>query len=474
MKIAQDWICPLSLPGKHSLRPLPYLLAVACALPLPTAAQVAASSSADSHQAPPPETTDTTEPDVDIAKPGTSPGRSVKPTAEIPVPGTPFRLGDFVVLPKIDITWLRDSNVYSSNTNELSDTAWMYSPSIMLQSAWSNHALNFNASGDLTRYRTYKSEDTDDYRVSGEGRYDVNVDTSVYGGLRHAREHEDRESPSVRNGLTPTIYKQAQYYFGVLRQFGRTSFRLAGNALRLNFDDVDFITSGGSVGTINNDDRDRWQYVGGIRLGYELSPRLESYLQAAVDNRSYVDKRDDLGYERDSDGERYLLGMRWNIPREVKLDAYAGWMEQDFVDPRFNDIAAPILGLAAQWAIGERNTVSIHLDRTIEETTVTSTPAPGVVRVSSGFLNTYASAGVEHRFTEKLAIRLSGSASRAEYEEVNRRDDYTGVSVGGVYRIHPNLFIDLSASERKLKSSVPGENFTRQFVFARIAVPLSH
>ncbi|MGA8006266.1 MAG: outer membrane beta-barrel protein [Burkholderiales bacterium] len=410
----------------------------------------------------------------ETVSPGPAPGRTVKPEEPVVATGTPFSAGSFLVYPEIDATWMYDDNLYYSNSNPVSDHAWIYSPAIWAQSNWTRHALNFYAAWDSTRYQRYGSEDSDDWRVSGEGRYDFNADTNVYGGARFSQDHEDRESPDARNGLTPTKYYQRRFYGGFFHQLGRVSVRVAGTAQHLNYDDVNFVTGSGAINIINNDDRDRWQYTGGVRLGYEASPRIEPYLQLALDNRRYDAPLDDLSYQRDSDGRRYLVGVRWNVPRKVKLDAFAGRLKQDYADARFNDVSAPVAGAALVWAVGPRTIVSAYVDRTVEETTVTYTPTPGNVLVSSSYLNTYVSAGLEHRFTDKLSGRINGSISRVAYEGFDRTDDYKGGNIGLVYRLHRNLFLDLNLAARKLESSLPSENFTKRMVFVRIAVPLSH
>ena len=175
-----------------------------------------------------------------------------------------------------------------------------------------------------------------------------------------------------------------------------------------------------------------------------------------------------------TDGTRVLGGVRWNVPRKVKLDAFAGRLKQDYADPRFKDVSAPLVGAALVWSVGARTIVSAYVDRTIEETTVTYTPTPGNVLVSSSYLNTYVSAGIEHRFTDKLTGRINGSVSRVKYEGFDRTDDYRGGNIGLVYRLHRNLFIDLNLAARKLDSDLPSENFTKRMAFVRIAVPFSH
>jgi len=422
----------------------------------------------------------TVEPEAPVEVPaepaltGPAPGRAVKTTEPVSATGAPFQVGSYLVYPEMDVTWMNDSNVFYTNQSPQSDDAMIYSPAIWVQSNWAKHALNFYASGDWTRYRKFTTEDTDDYRASAEGRYDFSADSNVYGGAHVGQEHEDRESPDARNGLIPTKYYVQRYYAGVFRQMERLSLRVAGTAQHLDYRDVPFVTGSGAINIINNDDRDRWQYAGGVRLGWEASQRIEPYLQVAFDNRVYDIVPDDLGYQKNSTGQRYLAGVRWNVPRKVKLDAFGGYMTQDYKDTRLNSVDAPLYGAALLWAMGERTTFSAYVDRTIEETTVTNTPSPGVVLVASSYLNTYASAGVTHRFTDRFSGRVNGSWSRVDYQGFSRTDDYSSGTVGLLYKLHRYLYIDVSFSERRLDSSLPNENFAKRMTFVRAAIPFSH
>ena len=413
-------------------------------------------------------------PPPDAAKPGLAPGRSVRSSGAPSATATPFSAGSFLIYPELDATFMYDDNLYFTPKPTVSDHAWIYSSAIWVQSNWTEHALNFYAATDSTRYQNYKTEDSDDYRFSSEGRYDFNADTNLYGGAYFGRSHEDRESPSASNGLTPTTYYQRRFYGGFFRQSDRFTFRIAGTAQHLDYRDVSFITGSGAINIINNDDRDRWQYTGGIRIGYEVSPRFEPYVQIAFDNRRYYTVPDDHGDNRNSTGQRYLAGLRWNLSGMLKLDAFAGWLSQDYSDARFSTVNAPAFGGVLQWEATQRTTVSVLLDRTIEETNVTYTPSPGTVLVASSYLNTFASTGIQHRFTNQFSIRASASASRVEYEGIPRADDYYGLSLGTNYRLHKNLFLDFSINERKLNSNAPTQDFAKHTVFARITLPFSH
>jgi hypothetical protein len=367
--------------------------------------------------------------------------------------------------------------VYYTNQS-ISDHAMIYSPAAWLQSNWSRHALNFYAAADLTRYDRYTSENTQDWRFSAEGRYDINPDTNFYGGARRSQEHQDRESPDARNGVTPTPYLVDKAYGGFFKHFERVSLRIAGTWQHLNYDDVAFFPgSGGAWRYINNDDRDRHQYTGGVRLGYEYSPNLEPYVLAAFDDRRYDNKPDDLGYVRDSNGQRYVVGLRYTMPKALKLDAFAGNLKQNFEDSQMQDVSAPVFGGSLLWAATPKLRMTVNMDRTVEETTLTQTLSDGpppVIVVASSYTNTFSSVGANYSLTDKLALRGNVSYSESKYNGLERTDKYYGAGVGMEYRLGRHFNLDLNYAYRNLNSSAEGENFIKRQFFLGLVFPLSH
>lgn len=402
--------------------------------------------------------------------PTPSPGRRPQEPAE-PVKTGPFQLGSFLLYPELSLTGFYDSNVFYSYGKRFDDYAAVLSPALWLQSNWDKHALNFHAGADFTRYDKFDTEDTDDYRVSAEGRYDFSIDSNVYGGIRYGRDHEDRESPDARNGVEPTLYYTGRGYVGYFRQIEQFSVRIAGTAQHLSYDDVDIITGQGPR-LLFNGDRDRWQYTGGVRVGYEVSPRVEPFVQLSIDNRSYDEKTDELGFKHDSDGWRALGGVRYNLPRQVKLEAFAGYLDQNYDDSRFKDVSDPVLGGSLQWQASDRLRISAYMDRSVEETTVFETTP--VLKEASSYLNTYVGFGASYRLLPDLTLQANASYSNADYKGISREDDYTSAGFGLVYRIERRLYLDVSYLHRHLDSSLPQENFDKNQIFVRLTAPLQH
>jgi hypothetical protein len=250
--------------------------------------------------------------------------------------------------------------------------------------------------------------------------------------------------------------------------------RIGGTWQHLDYEDVPFIPTSLVPRFINNDDRDRSQYTGGVRVGYEISPRVEPYVQVAFDNRRYDNQPDDASFSRNSDGGRYLAGVRWNVPKKLKLDAFGGYMSQNYSDPRLQSVSTPAFGASLMWAALTDLTVSAYLDRTVEETTLTQTLATGEILAASSYTNTYTSIGANYRLTGKLVLQGNVSYSEAKYNGLPRNDDYYGAGAGLIYKLSKNAYIDLSYAYRNLHSSVPAENFIKRQTFLGLAFPISN
>jgi len=411
------------------------------------------------------------------AEPGAAPVRRTQPAQRAPERAVPYQAGSFLLYPELGMALMYDSNVFATNDAHVSDWATTMSPALWLQSNWDQHALNFYGAADLTYYRDEDNENTQDWRLSTEGRYDFTRDANAYGGAWWSRDHEDRESPDGRNGLFPTLYYTFAGYGGYFQQFHEFSVRVGGRAEHLTFQNVATASPGFPV--LINDDRDRWRYTGGARFGYEFTPRFEGFVQLAVDNRRYDRKPDDFvvtggGFFRDSDGERAYVGARFNVPRVVKAEAYVGYLHQDYEDSRLDDVSKPGFGANILWNAGDKTRVSFYLDRTIEETTVFRSGF-----VASSYVNTFGGLTVSHRLIDKLTVYGNLFASRAAYQGIVRTDDYAGGALGAAYRVNKNFLWDLSYSYRQLNSSapqpivsgplraLPGEDFQRSQVFLR-------
>ncbi|MCP5373476.1 MAG: outer membrane beta-barrel protein [Hyphomicrobiales bacterium] len=373
-----------------------------------------------------------------------------QPRGRTTAAATGLALGSFTVHPTLTLSETYDDNIFSTRAMTVDDFVTVITPALAVESQWDRHLLKVNADAGVVRYADNGAEDHENYSAAVDGRYDLTDNANLFAGAAYALEHEGRESADDVSGSEPTRFDRVNAYAGAFARRGNASVRAGGTFRRLDFDDVP-----ATGGMINNDDRDRRVYTGGVWAGYVVMPRVELYGQAAVDVRRYDSAVDDAGFDRDSDGQRYLGGVKVELRRGVKADLYAGYLTQDYDDPRLADVTAPLIGAKVEIPATAATTITGYLDRTLSETTLAG--ASGSVYTSVGLK-------VGHDLTPDLRLNLDASYGNDDYRGIKRSDDILQLGLGLKYGVTPNLSLGASYGYRNRDSDVLGQNYSGQQV----------
>ena len=370
-----------------------------------------------------------------------------------------LQLGPLSVNPAITVSEGFDDNVFSTRNRKVDDFLTVVAPRVDVEASGSDFEVKLNAGAEIGRYRENDRENYDDYFVGGEGRYRFSPDSSVFGGLTYAYDHEERESPNDVNGLEPTIYDDVQAFLGAANRFGLINTRLGVTFQRLDFDDV--VAAGG--GQINNDDRDRDQFTAGGRFGYQLTPRHEVFGQVAADVRDYSSRVDDLGLDRDSDGYSAAIGLRYERDRTFEAEVLGGYMAQDYDDRQLKTIGAWDASALLNWRVAPNTTLKGFFDRTIEETTV----------FASGYVNTGLGASVERLIRPDLSAEIGLAHYDSDYYGNGRKDEVVIYTLGGRYYLTPNFFTGVDFRHVERDSNDPGEDYNDNLLLLRLGAELA-
>jgi hypothetical protein len=372
-----------------------------------------------------------------------------------------LRLGSFIVYPEVRLTEIYDDNIFATRSGEVGDLVSVLTPSIALKSDWKRHRLNFRAGTELSRYANYHSENTSDYWLDMDGRYDLSGNANVFGGLGYSRNHEDRSSPDDVNGTEPVVYFESSAYAGLFRQFDRFSLRAGGTFERLDFRDVPAI--GGSI--INNDDRDRDVSTGGARLGYRLDSGAEVFGQASVDTRRYAHTPDDNGTDRNSDGYRLAAGVKRSLGDNASGEFFVGWLKQNYVDPAIPDVSVPDFGARVRWQASPKTSVSTNLSRSLEETTLYDST---LMKAASSYIYTRLRLSAEHQLQPRLSVNGLLLAGHSDYQGLNRTDDLYVAGVGLKYRLTKQVYLEADYRFLNRNSTDAAADYYRNQVFLRL------
>lgn len=369
-----------------------------------------------------------------------------------------IRAGSFFFFPRATVVEEYNDNIFATEHNREDDFITQLSPGLSVESDWNNHALNFGAEGDFGIYAKHNSENYQDYAFVTDGRLDITRDAQLSGGGGATRRHEDRGNPDSDFGAKdPTVYYQYDAFATYFQQFGRFSATVDGQFFRRDYDDNENLQGQ----NINNDDRDRNVYGGGIRGGYEIIPAYEAFVRFDANNRVYDETPDDTGVKRDSWGYGIVGGLAFDISGITVGDVYFGYRDQIY-DRDLSNISGPTGGMSLDWNVTPLTTVGANIARTIEETTETG---------ASGYWATAGTLRVDHELLRNVLLNVSGGVTNNDYEGIARNDFIYRAGIGGRYLLNRHFSATLNyVFTRRDSKDAPGgdEDYTENRVLIGI------
>jgi hypothetical protein len=239
--------------------------------------------------------------------------------------------------------------------------------------------------------------------------------------------------------------------------FGRINASLAGSFDRFSYDDPDAV--GG--GTVVEHDRDRDVYEGTLRVGYEIVPQYEAFVQSSYNRRVYDGTESGTGVDRDSQGYGLAVGMEVDFGGIVFGDFFAGYRYQDYEDSSLDSFGGFGGGADITWNVTELTTITGLLSGDIRETTQAG---------ASGRLVTTGQVGVDHELLRNLILGGNVRLTRDDYEGINRTDWIYGAGADATYLINRYLQAGASYQFRQRDAESSTNDFTNHIFLIRLGL----
>jgi hypothetical protein len=371
------------------------------------------------------------------------------------------RVGSFVLFPSMTVQEQYETNIYATSNNEKDDFITRVMPGVTLRSDWNNHQLVLQTGGDIGFYADHTKEDFQDYFVGGNGRIDVRRSTQLNLGARYRHTHESRESPDDPGPNTADEPTQLNIYSATTslrHDFGRINATVGGSFDRLSFEDPDAAVGGG---TINEHDRDRDVYVGTVRVGYQIQPQYEAFVQGSYNKRVYDGTEAGTGIDRDSQGYGASVGMEVDFGGIVFGDFFAGYRYQDYEDSSLDSFGGFGGGADLTWNVTGLTTVTALFTGDIRETTQTG---------ASGRLVTTGEIGVDHELMRNVILGGNINLTRDDYEGISRTDWIYGAGADATYLINRYLRAGLGYEFAKRDSDISNDDYTNHTFLVRVGL----
>ncbi len=372
-----------------------------------------------------------------------------RPRPEVDALG--IRAGGFMLFPSLGLDEGYDDNILATQNNAVDDFVTIVKPSVLLRSNWNNHALNFFGSAKIGRYASQGGEDYNDFTLGTDGRLDVTHDSKVTGAVTYLDSHELRSSPDDARGRTLTPFTIFEPQVGFSQQFGRFLFNVDGRLRQFRFGNV----QSGAGTTIDNGDRDRDNWRGTIRAGYEFMPGYQAFIRTSVNTVNYDRQFDRNGFQRDSSGYEVAAGTAVDITEILTGSVFAGYRAQDFKDSRLGTINGVGFGGDLTWNVTRLTTIQAQLSREIE---------PSTLNGASGFFSSIAGVSADHELLRDLLVGLNFQYINDDFQGISRNDDIFDEGAHVTYLMNRYLHLSLRYSRLDRSSNVNGVNFGRDLV----------
>jgi hypothetical protein len=339
----------------------------------------------------------------------------------------PISAGSFNIYPSLETSATYDSNIFASTSNAKSDSIYEARPAVVANSNWSRNALSVMSFGDFNSYGgDHSSENYNDAVLLAQGRIDVVQGSWIT--LRAGYQHliNPRGSPDDVNGSSPTAFDVYSGGISAYRGVGIINAQVDYDWTRYSYGNTP--SSAGEIDT-STDSRD--EQVLKTKIGYDHSGNLKPYIQVALNKRDY-----DNDPTRSSHGYQADVGVDADLGGIVFLNAYAGWLAQDYYNFGSSEINDGLdFGGKLTWNVTGLTTLIAETNRSIEEDPFSS---------FNSFMATGGSLTLTHELRRNLLVEGDLSYTHDAFQGLtSQSQDYPSAGGGFRWLINRNFYSDL-------------------------------
>jgi len=381
-----------------------------------------------------------------------------------------IRLGTFKLFAELELDELYNDNLYATPAYVGTTGAFIQQvrPNVALKSDWNRHMLNAFATSNIGFSSVDASlNNYQDVTVGIDGRLDIQRRQNVYGAATWNRLHEAPGTPSAvaqtagaQNGTPLTTYNLLSVSAGGYQKFNRFSVRADG---RLDNYVYEPNSLGFSQGVIPNTDRNRNEWQQSLRLGYEFFPGYEAWVRGRLNQRTYL-QLDANGLDRSSSGFDVVGGISVDLGGLTSIEAFVGFLRQNYVDTQFQPISTPTFGVTGYWNPYPVLWIRPFVQRTIDDSALTT---------SSAYINTVGGVEATYQYRPDIIAEASLGYNSADYlpqsgASASRFDQYAFVRASLMYSPTRRLFVGPQYQYLHRWSNQAGNDFSQNIFMLRL------
>ena len=183
---------------------------------------------------------------------------------------------------------------------------------------------------------------------------------------------------------------------------------------------------------LSNRDRNRTSTEEVARVSYTFKPSFLGFVEGGLNQRRFEAAAAD-GIRRDSDGERYRVGIGFGTTSQVlRGEASLGYGRQTPLDSRLKAVDGIIVDANLTWRVNALTALLLRGSSDVIETTTAQ---------SGGGINRRVEAQIRHSFLRPLIGTASIAHSATSYEGVSLTENSTEMALGVEYYLGPHAVL---------------------------------
>jgi hypothetical protein len=380
------------------------------------------------------------------------------------------QVGDFFFFPRAELDEAWNDNIFATNTDTKSAFITVLAPSFDLKSNLPQNAINLSAGGSFFRYSNNTSLNSDNGYGDLNGRLDVDNTHYFTGDFRVEQSHIDVGAPQVPGAAAaPLVFNDETATVGFSQYRLRIGYDLTATARREDYNAVPLVGGGFAP----ESQLDNWSYEGAVRPYYEFQPGYQAYLRGAFNRRDYDHAQGDGIPSLSSSGYRLDVGGRIDLTGITYIDAYIGYLNQNYDASSFGTVGGFDFGANVVWNATQLTSVSFKTSRSVEDVNTAIFSGTAITN-SPGYLETAAAINVDHELLRNLLLNGNIGYVNDDYQNITRTDNYYSAGAGVKYLLIRNLYLGGTYTFQRLRSNGEGEAvpYDRNIVMFRISTQL--
>lgn len=339
--------------------------------------------------------------------------------------------GGFIFKPAITIAQEYSDNIYTEESGEDGDFTTHIKPELTIKKTdIGQNRLQVNLGGEQVLYADDSDNDYLNYHAGLQTRYVFNPRTSweVAAEYRHSNSKRgDNDADPAAVAAEPLENDRMSLRTSVVQKIGAFTLTPRLSYIHLDFEDGRRIN--GTV--IEQDTRDRDEYMAGTRLSYPINKWAEIFADGEFGAFDYDES---TIQNRDSDGGSYLVGMRYRPSKALLIEGAAGYMDRNYDDPTFDSVGTWDATARLDYTYIPDGMIKLRANRSIVE--VTDATVGGAVRSSM-------TASISYPAFEDTTLSLDLRYNNTVYEgglgssdgSEDREDHYYSVGLSTEYAV---------------------------------------